>query len=66
MQLVKFLSKDITPFRIAAVASLIEMAWFLIHVRAKHGAVSAKSCYFSQQIYHGSKVKLQLLSDVVF
>lgn len=62
----KFVSKDVTPFVIAAGDGFIEMAWFLIHVRAKHGTVSAKSCYFIQQICHGSKVKLQLLSDTVF
>jgi hypothetical protein len=50
----------------AAGDEFFEMAWFIIHVRAKHGAVSAKRCYFSQQIYCGSKVKLQLLSDIVF
>jgi hypothetical protein len=59
-------SKDITPFATAAGNDFVEMAWFLIHVRAQHGAVSAKCCYFPQQIYHGSKVKLQLLSDLVF
>jgi len=63
-QLVKFVSKDITPSAIAAGDGFIQMAWLLIHVRAKHGAVSAKCCNFPQQIYRGSKVKLQLLQSV--
>jgi hypothetical protein len=50
-------SKDITPLANAAGDGFIEMAWFLIHVRAKHGAVSAKCCCFPQQMWHG-KVKL--------
>jgi len=37
-QLVKFVSKDITPFAIAAGDGFIEMALFLIHMRAQHGA----------------------------
>lgn len=40
-QLVKFVSKVITPSTIAAGDGFIQMAWLLIRVRAKHGAVSA-------------------------
>jgi hypothetical protein len=34
-------SKVITPSTIAAGDGFIQMAWLLIRVRAKHGAVSA-------------------------